>query len=125
MHSARPATLGRIRLYVIGTALLAFLLSWGMATSQQVGQVEDSRLACEGANRQRAVELAQQDALILNARARAADPTSQVEGRAALGRALRIRKELVAAVPTKEAPDSIRRDCEAAYGKPFPWSLFG
>ena len=117
-------TEGHVRWYVFGGVMASFLIAYLFASGAQVNGIEDLRRACESNNRQRVVELAQQDALVANAAERAANPDTAREGEAALARAHEIRRRLIASVTDKEEPGSVRRDCEAAYDKPFPWSMF-
>lgn len=123
----------------IFAGMLAAYLVWVVLSgSSQSQAIEQQRAACEGGNdarvselRDRESELRQREALILNAQARLADDPEAAEPAAALRRALRLRDEeqdeigsMVRAVDTPIAPGSVRRDCEAAYSKPFPWNLF-
>lgn len=121
--SQEPVTRASARTYVVLTAFLAFAAAYVLAVGQQASNVDDLRAVCDSANRQRTSELFQRESLILNAKARAADQTTHAEGRAALARARESKRRLIHSTTGTE-PGSVVRDCDGAYRKPFPFSLF-
>lgn len=123
MRSADTLTRGQVRLYVALAAFFAFFAACVIALSQQADSIDDLRQVCEGANIGREAELAQQEALILNAKARAENPATADEGQAALERARAVKAKIIDSVLNPVAPGSVDRDCRATYTKPFPFNL--
>lgn len=118
----QAVTRGEVRLYTLFAVVVLFLITSAIAANTLTNGVDRLRATCESGNDARVSELGQRNDLILNAKARSSDPATREEGLAALARARHRKRQLLSSVADPVKPGSARRDCVAAFPKPFPFN---
>lgn len=117
--SKRSAILAALcaAMLVFASSFLTYQLATDAAQEGNSTQNAALRKGCRAGNKSRSSELGQRNDLILNARARAQDPATAEEGRAALDRALHRRQQLIHSVAEPKKPRSVSYDCLKRYPK--------